>query len=94
MFQAYLTEWRKGRMRGEARLGILHALVLEEKHEQVAQLALMLADGPEFRDERDEIVLIQATALSKSGHCDGALSLADEMDPRVAKDILKRCPRR
>jgi hypothetical protein len=93
-YQAYLDQWPVGRLRTEATLGLLGALVRSERPGKAESLAERLLIDPAFSHRRDDIRLLRAEALVELDLCDEALDLIDGLrrDARIAA-IRSTCRR-
>lgn len=82
----YLARWPSGRLRTEARLGMLRALVNADRPGDVERLAGELLATPDLGAHRDDLRLIRAEALVKLDRCSEAVALLESArrSPRVS----------
>lgn len=78
-YAAYLESWPDGRLRSEAQLGLLSALVRSERPEEAEALARQMLQSPAMVGRRTEIRLLEAEALVELQRCDEALAIVGDM---------------
>lgn len=73
-YAAYLQAWPSGRLRTEATLGLLGALVRSERPTEAEALAARLLTDATYRQRSSDIRLLRAEALVELHRCDEALA--------------------
>ncbi|MEZ4322276.1 MAG: hypothetical protein R3F61_32685 [Myxococcota bacterium] len=76
-WSTYLQRWPDGRLRTEARLGMLGALVNADRPDAVERLASELLATPDLGAHRDDLRLVRAEALVQLDRCDEALTVLE-----------------
>ncbi len=69
LYRRYLERWPEGRLREEARLGLLTALVHAGQPEEVERMAARMLANPQLAHRHAEIRIVRAEALVRLRRC-------------------------
>ena len=92
-YESYLSSYPDGRLRIEAQIGRLHALVGIGDKAAAERSARALQDLPALAGRRSEILQLRAESLVLLDRCDEALALAEEIPARAAAEVRRSCRR-
>lgn len=90
-FRAYLEAYPNGRLRSEATIGLLRALVEVGDAAAVEEIALTLLQRADLGSQRAEILRVRAENLVALERCDEALLLARSLSGRDAANVRRAC---
>ena len=93
MFNSYLQRWPEGRLKAEARLGLLESYTHAHDWSAAEALSAELLQDPWMQSRRVEVAMVRGHALLAIGECDEGVSVLKGIDVRDAdlKDARRSC---
>ncbi|MCB9670558.1 MAG: hypothetical protein H6736_09045 [Alphaproteobacteria bacterium] len=93
-YAAYLEAWPSGRLRDEAQLGLLGALVRSDRPGEAESLATRLLADPALARRAEDIRLLRAEALVELDRCDDALAVLEDVRRSARVTAVRNACRR